>query len=687
MKDKYSFWTLCQEYQKIEVPIIQRDYVQGREGEEKIRESFSSYLIDNLISNTPVELDFVYGSTISTENGVTFIPLDGQQRLSTLFLLHWILAVKEGRMHDIKDVLLKFSYETRPSSHDFCKKLVERSNSIRFESVKANIEDSEWFDDSWKNDPSVTGMLTMIDTLVKKLYTHKHPLLDRLLSDDLLISFYFIPLENFGLTENLYIRMNARGKLLTNFENFKSEFYKIIKDSPKFEEVKDKIEYGWVANLWRYRGENVFVTDKPFMNLLKFVTRMLYFKDIDYRRDNKYETNFVDFNVLNAIYSKEANLDFLIAALDQINKIDAYKDNILWDKKKSLSDILRTILQGDESSTTENIILYAVFSYLFRDKNEDNLSDFVRVVRNLLENTTDNSPREWTRMLPSIVKLIDDRNVYEIIEGITLEGFYSTQRSEEVAKAKIILKQPKAKIELFKAEDNHCFRGNITVLLAANYANCENDILEYNINSTEPATFDISKFIKIFESYNTISENDFDDVWGDLINSHLYTQDTWNDRLTYDRDYKKNSSAIWLAMSFAKSKRKELVDFLIHREKHFIKNISTRTQDLSEITAVKEQLYIYYILTTRIYGKPHKSFFKNGYHFGWLKKEVGFSSLFTNGIKDSRWFSSVNPIFQTYGTQFRYNCGLKEGSAIVPEIIGKGRKNKPFDLLINWVNT
>lgn len=687
MKDKYSFWALCQEYQKIEVPIIQRDYVQGRESEEKIRESFSNYLVDNLINDTQVELDFVYGSTISTENGVTFIPLDGQQRLSTLFILHWILAVKEHKMNDVKDVLLKFSYETRPSSHDFCKKLVEHSNSIRFESVKADIEDSEWFDDSWKNDPSVMGMLIMIDTLAKKLNKYQSPLLDRLLSDNLLISFYFIPLKNFGLTENLYIRMNARGKLLTNFENFKSTFYKIIKDSPKLEEVKEKIEYGWVANLWRYREEDVFVTDKPFMNLLKFVTKMLYFKDIDYRRDNKYETNFVDFNILNAIYSKDANLNFLIAALDQINKIDAYKDNILWDKKKSLSDILRSISQDDESSTTENIILYAVFCYLYREKNEDNLFDFVRVVRNLLENTTDNSPREWTRMLPSIIKLIDDKNVYEIIEGINLEGFYIPQRNEEIAKAKIILKQPTAKVKLFKAEDNQCFKGNITILLAATYANCENDIIEYNINNTESVTFDASKFIKIFEAYKIISKNDFNDVWGDLINSHLYTQDTWNDRLTYDGDYKKNSSVIWLAMSFAESNGTQLKDFLILKEKHFIKNISTRTQNLSEITEIKEQLYILYILTTRIYERQYNYFFKNGYNFGWLKKEIGFSSLFTNGIKDSRWFSESNPIFQTYASQFRYNCGLKEVAAIDAEIIGSGRKNKPFDLLINWANT
>ena len=43
-----------------------------------------------------MHLDFVYGSK---KNNV-FIPLDGQQRLTTLFLMHWYLGLKYG--HDIR---------------------------------------------------------------------------------------------------------------------------------------------------------------------------------------------------------------------------------------------------------------------------------------------------------------------------------------------------------------------------------------------------------------------------------------------------------------------------------------------------------------------------------------------------------------------------------------------------------
>ena len=78
----------------IEIPIIQRDYAQGRKTKsvQRIRERFLNVLYDALTEKTdPVQLDFIYGSVVDKK----FIPLDGQQRLTTLFLLHWYIAKHE----------------------------------------------------------------------------------------------------------------------------------------------------------------------------------------------------------------------------------------------------------------------------------------------------------------------------------------------------------------------------------------------------------------------------------------------------------------------------------------------------------------------------------------------------------------------------------------------------------------
>ena len=79
---------------KIAIPLIQRDYAQGRlDGDvNRVRSRFLAALYDAIV-NKPITLDFVYGDI--DEEGV-MTPLDGQQRLTTLFLLHWYAAKKEN---------------------------------------------------------------------------------------------------------------------------------------------------------------------------------------------------------------------------------------------------------------------------------------------------------------------------------------------------------------------------------------------------------------------------------------------------------------------------------------------------------------------------------------------------------------------------------------------------------------
>ncbi len=79
---------------KIEIPMIQRDYAQGRKTPDvdRIRKRFLSSIYSALTENKPLKLDFVYGDI--NENKV-LTPLDGQQRLTTLFLLHWYIARHE----------------------------------------------------------------------------------------------------------------------------------------------------------------------------------------------------------------------------------------------------------------------------------------------------------------------------------------------------------------------------------------------------------------------------------------------------------------------------------------------------------------------------------------------------------------------------------------------------------------
>ncbi len=110
--------------------------------------------------------------------------------------------------------------------------------------------------------------------------------------------------------------------------------------------------------------------------------------------------------------------------------------------------------------------------------------------------------------------------------------------------------------------------------------------------------------------------------------------------------------------------------------------------DLLEKTKnVKHQLYLYFIMHLHVYGYNYQDFFINGFNFGWLSKSKGFTSFFTEGIENDRWFENVNPIFQTYNSNFRYNGGLKNENALKMEIVGNGRKRNTFQLLEEWAKS
>ena len=227
---------------KLVIPIIQRDYAQGRDNEKakEVRSEFLSQLLEYI--NTPFgsyDLDFVYGisspaSDLSKKK--EFVPLDGQQRLTTLFLIHLYLAVrtlgttesdrffKTMQVNNGKLVESLFTYHTRTSAVEFCNGLIDISNNFSevFEldkegkrvfagSISDYIRNSNWFYPDWYQDPTVKGMLTMLDAIHDKFdrYDH-HKALCRLMSeDDPAITFIFMSLEDYKLTDDLYIKMNS----------------------------------------------------------------------------------------------------------------------------------------------------------------------------------------------------------------------------------------------------------------------------------------------------------------------------------------------------------------------------------------------------------------------------------------------------------------------------------------------
>lgn len=290
-----TFWNLLKE-NKIEIPIIQRDYAQGREGKEYLRQAFLESLKEALDENKVLKLDFVYGST---ENGA-LQPLDGQQRLTTLWLLHWYMAMSAGKLHEAGEILKKFTYETRISSREFCEELCKAENFESFDgnNIVSYITSQTWFYSSWKQDPTIQSMLRMLGGTQKKgkggtdipdgieevfgESSDFEKYWDKLESDNAPIVFYYLPLKDFGLSDDLYIKMNARGKQLTNFENFKADLVGYIQEKAEEENEKwenlassvngipAKLDMEWTDIFWQNKTDDGRIDEIYFAFLNRY---------------------------------------------------------------------------------------------------------------------------------------------------------------------------------------------------------------------------------------------------------------------------------------------------------------------------------------------------------------------------------------------------------------------------------
>jgi hypothetical protein len=307
MNKKYSFKNLLENeiiidfeentsviFNKIEIPMIQRDYAQGRgkieDDKLKINEAgkrFLNSIFESLENNLEMEMDFVYGSV--SEYGkeeYAFIPLDGQQRLTTLFLLHWYIGsreLEESYTIDLMNLLKKFTYSTRVSSRRFCELLCETKLSFK-KTPSDEISNLSWFFKSYKKDPTIKAMLNMLDFINEK-YSSNSNLFEKLEK----LQFYILPLNGFNLTEDLYIKMNARGKQLTDFENFKADIIGWMK-AHKFHKCTLSTE------------ECTSLECMPFMEEVDYHKRkMPFYMSISQKMDNEWTDLFwqitKDYNV------------------------------------------------------------------------------------------------------------------------------------------------------------------------------------------------------------------------------------------------------------------------------------------------------------------------------------------------------------------------------------------------------
>lgn len=471
MTKKYSLETFLKDH-VIVIPAMQRDYAQGRDNAEatNIRKLFVSSILDAVFNSNNLTLDFTYGDSLSNDE-IRYYPVDGQQRLTTLFLVYAYVLVKARQEEDYKTVdrlkvLKNFHFEERFKAEEYIRTL-----------LSCNDDTAELtMPELWHESPTAEG-LARTYSLISSEFKGSPEKNSSLRAQDYLTrleKITFMEIHS-NLPNDVFCKMNARGRTLTDFEVFKTGVVKKFKkeECNGFAEVANK----FYEKLFKKYGNNQDIDiDKCVTKKIMWIIRN-WFAFLECPNDKK---KFISNNLDDYIAFDDyfGNTNFIetkknIEAVDNIYAIRTLSSFFIFFSKaeKDPEELIDYTLPDRKKGKIEinnNInsdILSACIAFFGREREwteYDNLKDWMRFVCNILDNT-DNS-LERTKLFVSIGMACD---IKKEIERYQIENapVLKTQLEEEQRKLNLIENNKSWAEPIIEAENHEILNGRISVLL------------------------------------------------------------------------------------------------------------------------------------------------------------------------------------------------------------------------------
>lgn len=472
----YSFKRILNEY-LIYVPSFQRNYIQGSDEFKDKRDRLLDDIFESLKSRKVIDLGFVYGRSEKSYKGRLFYPYDGQQRLTTLYFLYLMLYfrnIRNGEKESIKGLKGKLSYQTRQSTDRFINSFIDWIyNSMENEydlfwnpnnksSAFIKIQDC-FFDYDWEYDVSIKNILSLIDTLkIRILNLENEIAIDEIINliddkeDDNPFKFIFIHIDDIIQNDELYIKINARGKALSHFENLKSDINNLWRN----EDYKSKLDGAWTEYVWKESSkdsdsgtiEERF--DSDFYNSFKNIFYLNYLSNIErpltpaFINEIKYEwDNVFNKGKINKDWENKASCDVISYFFDAVSH-----PNYLFEKQ---ADGYGNLLFKENPGYVECLKIF-VYYYLISNiyKSRNCVTDLEIVlfdeILTLFKRLIDNQDK-YLDSIDSLIKAIKSSK-YLIDKSIESNGILNFLQSNEVVIRKLLgLRKEQIEEEILKA--------------------------------------------------------------------------------------------------------------------------------------------------------------------------------------------------------------------------------------------
>lgn len=479
LKDLFS------EKKKIIIPDLQRDYCWG--GKKHGNNVDNIELVSNFINGlmelyeTSSEKEHQLGMIYAYENPTNHIQLcDGQQRITTLFLLLGMLNKKSGngdlnqfpfaQSEDTEPIL---QYAIRESTLYFLSDLVSVFFDNNNEVIVNDLKKQRWYFSEYDLDPSIQSMLSALEIIEKKLREKEADFISyfRVFILEKLKFFYF-DMKDREHGENMFVIINTTGEPLTPTENIKPFLIGNINESKRY--CCSKKWEKWENYFWENKLDNEHEADNGLNDFFGWYWQI----------KNKQE------NVnSNKLFRQETNNVKLVELIDEIDiYFEQYKQLCNNFKKeenleifsKLLSDLDRPRKQSNEF--IKNIIIPLLsFMVKFREQKEEHKLFLRRIRKNYYDGIWDDRNKnyvDWRNILEIIEKensleeiLTFEKNINSLtkFEKSHPENWYN---EEEKIKEKL---KGESQSEIEKIEDYIDFMGDLSLLIHDEY-NTVNDL-------------------------------------------------------------------------------------------------------------------------------------------------------------------------------------------------------------------
>ena len=305
------------------------------------------------------------------------------------------------------------------------------------------------------------------------------------------IWFLLLPLSGLGADsseemrpEDLYIKMNSRGKPLTEFENFKAHFEQDICLSARADEFAHRIDGPWADLMWPIHGGDNIVDDE----LIRFID---YITEICELRDGSLEVGGLGERARAVFGPNNPNsgdhIEFLFRAFDVFADGQRDRPSFVRETFESVFslelpdspgyDPETAVLFGSSSvnlfeqcchafdsqrygrrefTLQDSLLLYAVLLHLTEETEDFDRRS--RILRNLLAASVADEIRRPN--MPGLIKDVEAVIIHGDLDSVS--KLSSNQVQNERAKVAFLAAHPNLSRAVFRLEDHPLLRGTLS---------------------------------------------------------------------------------------------------------------------------------------------------------------------------------------------------------------------------------